>query len=93
MKFLKIMTLAALVSLPGTVVQVYGQQEKRDEKQAKPEKQQAQPQQHAQQPKQQAQSTPVVFSLVHYRYPTTLFLLCGNWATHANNAVVDELYI
>ena len=55
MKFLKIMTLAALVSLPGTVVQVYGQQEKRDEKQAKPEKQQAQPQQHAQQPKQQAQ--------------------------------------
>jgi hypothetical protein len=35
-------------------------------------------------------STLVVFSLVHYKYPTTLFLLCGNWATHANNAVVNE---
>ena len=37
-------------------------------------------------------STPVVFSLVHYRYPTTLFLFFRNWATHANNAVVDEFY-
>ena len=57
MKFLRVMTLAALVSLPGTVVQVYGQQEKRDEKQAQPEKQQAQPRQQAQ-PKEKAQAQP-----------------------------------
>jgi hypothetical protein len=56
MKFLRILTLAGIVLLPGTGLQVYGQQEKRDEKHAKPEKQQAQPQQHQQQqPKQQAQ--------------------------------------
>jgi len=36
---------------------------------------------------------PVVFSLVHYRYLTTLFLsLDGDWATHVNNAVVDASY-
>ena len=56
MRFLRVMSLVALVSLSGILAQVYGQ-EKRDEKQAKPEKQQekAQPQQGAQAPQQQAQ--------------------------------------
>ena len=61
MKLLRVLSLAALVSLPGivvpgVVVQCYGQ-EKRDEKQAKPEKQQAQPRQQAQ-PKEKAQAQP-----------------------------------
>lgn len=51
MTFLRITSLATLISLSGAIVQVYGQ-EKREEKQ--PEKQQAQPKPPAQ-PKQQAQ--------------------------------------
>ena len=46
MKSLRVMSMAPLVLLFGTFVQVYGQQEKRDEKQQG---------QHAQQPQQQAQ--------------------------------------
>jgi len=52
MKFSRIMSLVTLVSLSGTMVQVYGQ-EKREEKQ--PEKQQTQPKQQAQPKQRQAQ--------------------------------------
>src|SRR5579863_7390669 len=57
MKTLRFMSLAVLVS---AMVQVYGQPEKRDEKQAKPEKQQgkAEPQQRSQAPAQHAQPQP-----------------------------------
>ena len=64
MRFIKVLSLAAIVSLPGTVTQVYGQPEKRDEQQqgqrAQQPQQQAQPQrqqqqQRAQQPRQEAQ--------------------------------------
>lgn len=70
MRFPKIMGLIALAYLPGTIVQMYGQ-EKHDEKQAKPEKQQAQPQrqQHAQQPKQPAQPQAKRQEQQHARQP------------------------
>ena len=40
MKFLRVISLVAVVSLPGIVAQVYGHQDQRDEKQGKPESQQ-----------------------------------------------------
>lgn len=59
MKVLRVLSIAALVALPGTVAQVYGQDKeaKPEQHRAEPAKPQAQPK-HAQQPKAQAAPKP-----------------------------------